>query len=188
MQVKNSPHRYGSISLAFHWSTAALVIIAWGLGSLGEDFPRGPARAAALFAHNTAGLAVLALVIMRLIWRLLDPPPRSLGTALGVWGDRSGRVMHYVLLVLLAAVPAVGIALQFARGDSLPLFGLYEIASPWAADRAFSHSVKEVHEALANALVLLAGLHALAALAHHWLLKDGTLLRMLPWIAGTRRA
>ena len=62
----------------------------------------------------------------------------------------------------------------------MPVFGLIDIASPWPADRAFSRSVREVHELLANALMVVAGIHAAAALAHHWIFRDRTLLRMLP--------
>ena len=69
---------------------------------------------------------------------------------------------------------------QFARGNPLPVFGLFEIASPWLRDKNFAHNVTEVHEVFANALLILAGLHASAALAHHWVLRDRTLLRMLP--------
>jgi cytochrome b561 len=58
----------------------------------------------------------------------------------------------------------------------LPVFGLFDIASPWPADRAFSRSVREIHELLADAAMILAGIHAAAALAHHWLFRD----RMLP--------
>jgi cytochrome b561 len=62
MQVKNSPSHYGLIALSLHWLTVALVIIAWALGTFGDDFPRGPARVAGLFVHNTAGIAILALL------------------------------------------------------------------------------------------------------------------------------
>jgi cytochrome b561 len=75
---------------------------------------------------------------------------------------------------------ASGITLQFARGDALPLFGLLEIASPWSADCALTRSLKGIHEVLANALMIIAGLHAAAALAHHYIFRDRTLLRMLP--------
>jgi cytochrome b561 len=78
-------------------------------------------------------------------------------------------------------VPVVGIVLQFARGEALWIFGLYEIASPWTKDRVFASSVNEAHELLANALVILAELHAAAAaLIHHWVFRDRTLVRMLP--------
>jgi cytochrome b561 len=80
----------------------------------------------------------------------------------------------------MVAVPVAGIVQQFARGDSLPIFGIIDIASPWVRDRAFAHSVKEVHELLAHALLAVASLHAAAALAHHWIFRDRTLVRMLP--------
>ena len=98
----------------------------------------------------------------------------------GKWLDPAAPIAHYGLYVLLVAVPVVGIVLQFARGDALPLFGLAEIPSPWLKDRAFAHSVKEVHEVLAHALVILAVMHAAAALIHHWIFRDRTLVRMLP--------
>jgi len=88
--------------------------------------------------------------------------------------------MHYVLYGLLVVVPAFGIALQFAQGHSLSLFGLGEIPSPWLADKAFAHSLKEAHEILANLLVILAVFHMAAALVHHIVFGDDTLRRMLP--------
>ena len=94
--------------------------------------------------------------------------------------DPAARIAHYTLYALLVAAPVAGIVLQFARGDALPLFGLAEIASPWLKDRAFARSVKEVHEILSHALVILAAFHAAAALIHHWIFRDRTLVRMLP--------
>jgi cytochrome b561 len=77
-------------------------------------------------------------------------------------------------------VPIAGLVTLFAGGDSLPFFGLGNILSPWVKDKAFEHSAKEIHETLANALVILAKLHASAALVHHFYFKDRTLKRMLP--------
>jgi cytochrome b561 len=78
------------------------------------------------------------------------------------------------------AVIGAGIIGQFADGDALPVFGLFDIASPWAKNHQFAEAVEEIHEVLANALVIVAALHTAAALAHHWLLRDRTLTRMLP--------
>ena len=91
-----------------------------------------------------------------------------------------GKAVHYFIYVALIAVPVAGIVAQFARGHAVPVFGLFEIASPWAADRAFAHDVKEIHEVLANGIMALIGLHAAAALTHHYIFQDRTLLRMLP--------
>lgn len=120
------------------------------------------------------------VLAVRLLWRAIDPPPPPEPTTLGTWGERASRLAHFTLYALLLAVPVIGIAVQFVRG-ALPLFGmLAEIASPWAADCASARSIKEVHEVLANALVIPAALHAAAALIHHWVLHDRTLARMLP--------
>ena len=131
----------------------------------------------------SAGLAILALLAVRLIWRLIDPPPPLEITPFGRWADRAGRFAHWLLYVLLAAVIGAGIIGQFADGDALPVFGLFEIASPWVKDHQFAKAVEQIHEVLANTLVVVAALHTAAALGHHWLLRDHTLTRMLP---GTR--
>jgi cytochrome b561 len=180
MQIRNSAGGYGTVPQALHWITVILVLIAWVLGMFEDALPKGEARAAGLFVHITAGLWILVALAARVVWRVVDPPPPPELTVFGVWGDRASRLAHYALYALLVAVPVVGIAVQFARGEPLPLLGFTEIVSPWTADRAFAHSMKEVHEVLANALVVLAALHAAAALVHHWVLHDRTLTRMLP--------
>jgi len=180
MRWRNSIEGYGAVPQMLHWITVAMVVVAWLLGQFDDVFPKGAARTASLFVHVTAGLAVIGILVLRLVWRLVDSPPPIERTSLGAWLDRAGRLVHYVLYALLIAAPISGIILQFARGDSLPVFGLTEIASPWAADRAFARSVKGAHELMANALVLLAALHAAAALLHHWVFHDRTLVRMLP--------
>lgn len=180
MRLRNSAEGYGAVSQVMHWITVVLVILAWLLGQFDDVFPKGAARAAALFVHNSAGLAVVSILVLRLFWRLANPPPPPEHTIFGAWVDRLGRLTHYVLYALLIAAPITGILLQFARGDALPIFGLTEIPSPWSADRAFARNIKEIHELMANALVILAALHAAAALVHHWVLRDRTLVRMLP--------
>lgn len=180
LQLRNSPERYGAIPKVLHWTIAVLVIVAWFLGTVGDELPRGAARATSQFIHMSAGLAILALLVIRLIWRISDPPPPLERTPYGLWADYAGRFAHWFLYVLLAAVVLAGIIAQFADGDALPVFGLFNIASPWAKDHRLAKTVQEVHEVLANALVIVAGLHTAAALAHHWLLPDRTLTRMLP--------
>lgn len=180
MRFRNSSDGYGAIAQTLHWLTAGLVLLAWALGNFDDALPKGAARAAGLFVHITAGLMILAVLLMRLLWRLADPQPTPEPTALGAWMDRAGMLAHIALYALLFAVPIAGIVLQFARGNALPVFGLFEIASPWVADRPFARSAKEVHEVLANALVILAALHAIAAFIHHWVFRDRTLVRMLP--------
>ena len=180
MRLRNSSDGYGLVPQVLHWLTVGLVLAAWILGSLDDELPKGAARGVGLLVHESAGLAILAILVLRLLWRMADPPPPPEPTVLGEWLDRAGRLAHYALYALLIAAPVAGIVLQFARGEPLQLFGLAEIASPWSANRAFARTAKEVHEVLANGLVILAGFHAAAALVHHWFFRDRTLVRMLP--------
>jgi cytochrome b561 len=180
MRVRNSSQGYGAIAMALHWVVVVLVLGAWLIGQFGDELPRGAPGEIGLFVHMSLGLAVIAFAIARLFWRLSDPPPAPEQSPLGSWGEWASKVVHYLIYVALIAVPIAGIVVQFARGHTLPIFGLFEIASPWPADRAFAHDVKEVHEVLANGMLALIGIHAAAALVHHYIFRDRTLLRMLP--------
>jgi cytochrome b561 len=180
MQLRNSARGYGAISLSLHWLTAGFIALAWLLGTFGDDLPRGAARSTGLLVHIGAGLAIIALVALRIAWRLIDPPPPLEPTRFGHWVEIVARLGHLALYGLLIALPVVGVLLQFARGDALPVFGIIDITSPWVKDRNLAESLKDVHEMLANLLMIVAGVHVAAALAHHWLLGDRTLARMLP--------
>ena len=183
MQVRNSSVRYGAVAKVFHWLTVALVIVGWLLGQFGDDLPR-EMHGAALFTHISAGMTVLLLLVARLGWRFLDPPPPPEKTAFGGFAEIGARVVHVALYALLVALPVMGVLVQFARGNALPAFGLFEVASPWVRDRAFARSLLGIHELLANTLVIIAALHGAAALVHHFVLGDRTLRRMLPGTAG----
>jgi cytochrome b561 len=150
MQLRNSTRGYGAVSLSLHWLTVGLVVVAWLLGTFGDELPRGATRSAGLLVHIWAGLAILILVALRINWRLFDPPPPFEASWFGQWLDLAARLTHLALYGLLIAVPVVGVLVQFARGDALPIFGIVDIASPWVRDRAFAKSLKEVHETLAN--------------------------------------
>lgn len=184
MQSANPIDRYGAVPQFLHWMTVILVIVAWTLGTFDDALPKGAARATGLFVHISAGLLILAALITRLAWRAAEPPPllqpNEFGRWLGAFADPAARLAHYTLYGLLIAVPITGIVAQFAHGDALPLFGIGEIPSPWIRDRAFSHTVKEIHEIAAHALVIVASFHAAAALIHHFVFHDETLIRMLP--------
>jgi cytochrome b561 len=180
MQWRNSPERYGAVVQISHWITVLLILFAWLIGQFHDAFPKGPPRSAAMWFHKEAGVLVIAILAFRLLWRFVDPPPAFEKTPGGVLADRAAKLAHWVLYLLMLAVPVAGIVLSFARGRPVDLFGFYEIASPWVEDRALAGLAKQAHEWLANGLLIFAFLHAVAALVHHWVLHDSTLRRMLP--------
>jgi len=180
MQLANSKAQYGAGPQLLHWLTALFVICGWLLGTFLDDLPKGPARTVALTAHMTLGQLVVVLLIVRLAWRMANPPPPPEPTRFGFLQQAVAALTHYTLYALLVAVPFFGILVQFKRGNALPVFGLWNIVSPWPVDKALARSLLGVHEFLADALLLLAGAHAAAALMHHYVFEDRTLARMLP--------
>lgn len=177
--MQNTQDGYGAVAKALHWLSALLILGGWLLGQTLDLFPKSMEGGLKL-AHVWSGLGVLALLAARLAWRWSGPQPDPIPSALDPWLARAAKAGHVLLYGLLLAVPVAGIVLSFARGEPVSLFGFYEIASPWARDRAFARDAREVHELLANAILLVAALHAAAALMHHYLLGDATLRRMLP--------
>jgi cytochrome b561 len=175
-----SRDKYSPVAQAAHWLTALLVALAWTLGVAGDEIPKGRYRDIAHFIHMSAGEMIVALLLLRLVWRVIDPPPPAEITPAGSKSALLATLMQIALYLLIAAVAGAGVTLNFAGGHPLPFFKLFEIASPWVRDHDFKEQMQDVHEALAHGLVILAGLHAGAALLHQYYFKDSTLARMLP--------
>jgi cytochrome b561 len=171
--------RYSSPAQLFHWATVLLVLAAWTLGTFADDLPKGSIRHLGVFIHMMLGEAVMLLLILRLVWRFVTPAPAP-DPAIGRLATLAARSVHVLIYVLLLAVPAVGVVMHFHGGDPLSIFGLFDIASPWPKNRDLMHEWKEIHEFLANLLLVLAALHASAGLVHHYVFKDRALKRMLP--------
>ena len=181
MKLANSKARYGAVPQAVHWLTAILVPCGFILGQfLDELFPKGPVRDAGLVIHMTIGQCVLALLVIRLVWRMANPPPPPEKTPLGQLTELAAKLTHVALYGLLVVVPLLGIMVQLKRGNALPIFALWQVHSPWPVDRNLARSILSLHGLLADALLILAGIHATAALVHHWIWRDRTLVRMLP--------
>ena len=180
MQLANSSSRYGALPQLIHWLTALFVITGWLLGTFLDDIPKGPERAFGLLTHMTLGQCVFVLVIVRLISRYVNPPPPPEQTRFGKLQEIVATLSHYALYALLLAIPVLGVTVQLERGNPLPIFSFGEFASPWVADRATARTILHFHEYCADALLILAGVHAVAALMHHYVFRDRTLVRMLP--------
>ncbi len=177
--MASSNTRYGAVAQSFHWLTAILVLVAFLYGPGGsEQRVYSAARDFDRQLHETLGLCVLVLVVLRLLWRLVDKRPEPVDIA--PWMGRAARLMQAGLYVLLFAVPLTAIAGAWLEGHPLTLLGGLEIAPRLAQAHAAGTLVAEVHTWLGDAILWLAGLHAAAALFHHFVLRDGVLLSMLP--------
>lgn len=169
--------RYDAVTQGLHWLIAALVLAAYGLGLGREAVPKGEMRALVLSLHMTLGLAIVALMTVRIAWRLAAPDVAPVPMSPGM--QRISRLAHAALYGLLLAVPLVGLAAAWLKGRSVGFAG-WPVPNPLGVDVATAKMLEEAHEVLANGMMLLAGLHAGAAIVHHRLIKDDTLRRMLP--------
>lgn len=177
---KTSPRSdWPALSKALHWLIAALILVMAWLGLTMGDLPNGPDKIATYALHKSLGLSILALVALRLLWRLYAGAPAPLaGTPR--WQERIAALTHLALYALLLAMPLSGWLLNSAAGFPLQWFGLFNLPALAGRDEALHALAGQVHELLFWALAALVVLHAAAALHHHLFLRDATLARMLP--------
>jgi cytochrome b561 len=179
MQLRNSSSRYGLVSMLLHWGVALVVygLFALGLWMVELDY-YDAWRKAAPDLHKSIGLTLFAVVLIRVVWRIVSPPPPAPATQ-GKWTQLAAKLGHLFLYVALFATMFAGYLISTADGVGISVFGLFEVPSiidsiPDQADVA-----GDIHSYLAWTLVIFSGLHALAALKHHFIDRDATLTRML---------
>jgi cytochrome b561 len=179
MLLKNSPDRWGGISIALHWITAIFVIGLCCVGLIMTNLPTGAFKMQVYGLHKSFGLTVLALTLFRLLWRLLSKVPETLANT-PRWQRMAASATHSLLYLLLLFLPLSGWLYNSASGFPLKYFGLFKIPKLSGFDRHLKSLAGDAHETLFYVLALVLLIHALAALKHHYLDKDTTLSRMLP--------
>ncbi|WP_147652499.1 cytochrome b [Vulcaniibacterium gelatinicum] len=179
MNLKNTPERWGPVSQLLHWLIVLLILGQGIVGLLMVEMRNSPDKIQVYALHKSFGLTVLALALLRLLWRLYAGTPRPVpGTP--PWQERIAALMHGALYALLFAVPLSGWVLNSAAGFPLQWFGLFNLPAIAGKDHALHELAEDVHEWLFWLLVALALLHAAAAVYHHLVQRDATLARMLP--------
>lgn len=169
--------------ILLHWLMLALIAIAYATMELRGYFPRGSGAREAMKAwHYAIGLTVFGLVWLRLVFRLALGAPEAEALA-PRWARLAGAAVHGVLYLLMIALPLVGWLLLGAEGNAVALLGI-ELPSLVGQDEALADRLGEVHELLGKAGYALIGLHAAAAVFHHYVLRDRAMARMLPGRAG----
>ena len=177
-----SAARYGAVAQALHWATAVLVLVAFIYGPGGsEQRVYAPARDFDRQLHETLGLSVLALVAIRLAWRMVDARPQPPQVAR--WMGVAANVVRVTLYMLLFAVPLTAITGAWLEGHPVTLLAGIEIPPALVLSHDTGATIASIHTWLGDAILWVAGLHALAGLYHHFVLKDDVLESMLPpWL------
>lgn len=170
--------RYPALTRLIHWLTALLVVAAFILGPEDLDEMAHPELDPGLQWHETLGLLVAGLTVLRLLWTLVARRPEPVVSPR--WMRIASKAAQGALYLLLLLVPATAVLGSWLEGDALSLLGGIAIAPPVGASDSLGDALLDIHPALADALLWLAGIHAAAALFHHYVLKDGVLASMLP--------
>jgi cytochrome b561 len=168
---------YDNVAIALHWATALLVVANFALAETWDWFAK-PTQNVMQTTHMSFGILLAMIIVARLVWRLI--PAHQLSSLEAGWVRLASKGTHYLLYALLAAEVVLGFIVEWSRGKPLSFFGLL-IPGPWAAfPRPLRHQILQVHDWVAWTIIVLAAAHALAALYHHYMLRDRVLVRMLP--------
>ncbi|HEV7611942.1 MAG TPA: cytochrome b [Steroidobacteraceae bacterium] len=179
MPSQGSSGRYGAVAQAFHWVVAALIVTQFVLAVRADGLPIGAHKLALLARHKSFGMTVLMLAVLRLLWRLKHPPP-ELPAGMTSVERMLARTTHAAFYVLLFAMPLTGWLMSSAKNYSVSWFGLFTWPNLIGKNEAAFDFLRTTHHLLGDALFVLAVLHILAALKHHFWNRDDVLLRMLP--------
>jgi cytochrome b561 len=179
MNWKNTDNRYGSLSIGLHWLMFLLIVGVYACIELREFYPKGSDPRNALKTwHFMLGLSVGALVWLRLVARLVQPTP-AIAPRPVAWQQYLAKLVHFLLFALMLGMPIAGWMILSAEGKPIPFFGL-ELPALIAKNKDTAEWIEEIHKTVGTAGYALIGLHAVAALYHHYVLRDNTLTRILP--------
>lgn len=171
--------RYDAVTIGFHWLTVVLVAVLFGMTLWWEYAPHAVRfRFELEDAHVGIGLGFAAVILARLVWRVVRTGRLPAGET-GMIGVLA-RAVHQALYVLLFAQLASGVLLSGYQGGELAFFGLFTLPPVVEPARDMAELLEGTHDIAAWALVILAAGHAVMALVHHYLMHDGVLRRMLP--------
>jgi cytochrome b561 len=172
--------RYTPTTIALHWLVAAALIATFTLGLTMTDMPGiSPTKLKYFNWHKWAGVTIFGLVTLRLLWRLFHPGP-ALPTAMPAWEKRVAVSTHYLLYLLMFAIPLSGYFYSMAAGFPVVYLGKFPLPVLIEKNKELASELKNLHYLLNTGLATLAILHALAALKHHFINRDDVLTRMLP--------
>lgn len=169
---------YNRPAIALHWLVAVLICCSFPLGLYMTSLALSPLKLQLYSYHKWLGMLILALVVLRVLWRLGKGAPPALPAP--AWQQRAAVVTHTLLYALMVAIPLTGWMMSSAKGFPVVWLGVLPLPDLVGKDEALGDLLLATHKALNFLLLGLVGLHVAAALKHHFVDRDATLVRMLP--------
>ena len=168
--------RYTAPAIVLHWLLAVAIVASFGVGVYMHELPFSPTKLKLYNWHKWAGVTILALSALRLLWRLTHRPPAD--PPMPAWQARAAHLTHGLLYALFFAVPLSGWAYSSAAGFPIVWFGVLPLPDFVPVDKALAEAIKPLRALFAQALAVLVLLHVAGALKHQFIDRDGLLSRM----------
>lgn len=184
---KQIDRRYSAVAQTLHWLIALLIVLQFVLAKVAAHLPLGMRKLSLLAEHKSVGMTLLALVIIRLAWRLTHAPPPLPAQMRRVerWLAMASHISFYVILF---AMPLSGWLMSSAKNYSVSWFGVFTWPNLIEPNEGAFSRLKALHHLLGNLLLAISSLHIFAALKHHFWNKDEVLVRMLPEFRSANRS
>lgn len=171
--------RHDPVTIILHWLTAFFVLAQFGSAHIWELLEKGTSlRIGLITTHLAFGILLSAVVVVRILWQITRrerPAPAVTGLQ-----HLAATTVHMLLYMLLVTQVVLGFVFSWSTGKPLPFFNLFSIPVLFDVDPSLRRTLAEFHSDVAWVIIAVVGLHAVAALGHHYVLRDGVLLRMLP--------
>lgn len=175
----NPTTRYTATAITLHWLAALLIFATFPLGVYVHELALSPLKLQLISYHKWLGVTIFLLTVARLAWRATHTPP-PLPETIPLWQQRAAHGLHLLLYMLLLSIPLSGWLMSSAKGFAVVYLGLVQLPDLVGKDKALGELLTTVHQALNFGLLVLVGMHVVAALKHHFIEHDATLRRMLP--------
>jgi cytochrome b561 len=170
-------NNYNPIAKLLHWFMALVIFGLIALGLVMADMPFSPEKLQYFSWHKWAGVSIFVLVWLRLLWRVLNPPPAYPSTMPALL-QKLAHAGHHLLYALMIIIPLTGWLMSSAKGVQTVWFGVLPIPDLLSKDKELGKLLEDIHASLNWGLMFLLAGHILAALKHHWVDKDDVLTRM----------
>lgn len=177
--LKNTQDSYGSVTKTLHWLIALLVVGMLIFGFWLGFIPDGPQKGQLIGLHKSIGATILLLMVVRLWWRFVNPQP-LLPITVPPWEQMAARSVHFLLYLVLFAMPITGWVMSSLGTHPVIFWGLFNITLPLAKNKVWSEYFFNAHAVIAWIIIGLLVLHVGAGLKHHFIEKNNVLKRMLP--------
>ncbi|CAM2857843.1 cytochrome b [Vibrio rarus] len=175
--MQADPNKLSRTTIVMHWLTGLSFMGVFIVGLIMAEMERGPDKSFLMGYHKSIGAIILAIALLRIIWRLKEGTLPSLGTS-APWQEKMAHAVHGILMLATLAMPISGIAMSAGGGRAVDIFG-WEIISKGDKIEWLQELGSTVHHSAVNILIAVLVLHIIGAIKHHVIDKDRTITRML---------